>query len=746
MKPWLRGILTGFTVSIAGALLALTPMGLEFEQGVGLSWLFKWRGPIAAPTEVVVIAIDDQTGGQLGLSRLPREWPRSIHARLVENLTKLGASAIAFDFDFQQPKRPEDDTAFGAVIAASGRVVLAEKLTGKRQPLLDKTGKLKGSVWVEQLITPIAPLASSAKGLGPFPLPKVEVAVHEFWAFKPSVGGAATMPAVAMQIHAMPAYAKLQELVRTQNLPGANALPAPLPVSARAAELRRFMNDARKVFLQHPELEAQLGELSRGTAELEVDEAQRIEALTALYGGEDHRFLNFYGPPGSITTIPYHVIAGGDTSSAAQPDLKGKVAFVGFSDLYDPGQPDRFYTVFTNEDGVDLSGVEIAATSFANLLTHRDVQALNLAEELAVVGGFGALAGITAGALPAILGVPLLLASAAGYAAYAVHAFGEHDLWLPMATPFLVQLPLALFIGLFTHYFLERKKKTRAAKAISLYLPEQLARDFTEKNLDSSALNRVTYSVCFASDMAGFTSIAEKLPPSELASFLNDYFESLSKPLKSQGVDVIEFRADGVMCAWTAERPNPDTRRKALTAGLEAIASIAAFKQRHELLAQSLRIGLEEGTVYVGHAGGGGHFVYSIVGDSANTAARIEGLNKYLGTQLLASRVVTEGVDGLLTRYLGDFIFVGKSEPLAIVEIMASEPSASPETRRLASDFDQAMADLGRSAWNEAAARFEAILADHPDDGPARFHLERCRRFAEAPPELSPWVVAMDSK
>ncbi|NTU61189.1 MAG: CHASE2 domain-containing protein, partial [Caldiserica bacterium] len=85
----------------------------------------------------------------------------------------------------------------------------------------------------------------------------------------------------------------------------------------------------------------------------------------------DHRVLNFYGPPGSITTIPYHVAAtdGAPDAGLNLPDLTGKVVFVGFSDLYDPGQPDRFYTVFTNADGVDLSGVEIAATAFGNLLT-----------------------------------------------------------------------------------------------------------------------------------------------------------------------------------------------------------------------------------------------------------------------------------------------------------------------------------------------------------------------------------------
>jgi adenylate cyclase len=374
------------------------------------------------------------------------------------------------------------------------------------------------------------------------------------------------------------------------------------------------------------------------------------------------------------------------------------------------------------------------------------VRAVDLPTELAMVAVFGVAVGMLVYLLPAIAGVPLVLAASAAYAIAAYHTFSRADLWLPLATPLLVQLPLALFVGLIAQYLSERDKKRRATSAISLYLPEHLARDFTEKALDPSALNRVTHSVCFASDMAGFTTIAEKLRPKELAAFLNDYFESLSGPLKRHKVDVIEFRADGIMCAWTTEQPDAAVRRSALQAAVEAVETIARFKERHSLLSQSLRIGLETGMVYVGHAGGGGHFVYSIVGDCANTAARIEGLNKHLGTQVLASGTAIEGVEGLLTRFLGEFIFVGKTEALPIYEIMGRAEIAAASERRLCERFAQAMEVLREGRWRDAGDLFEEILRDFPDDGPARFHLARCRKHADAPPEHPPWQVRMDSK
>ena len=748
MRKFLKGLAIGLATAAIGVVLTVLPLGAEFEQNIGLKWLFHLRGPIAAPREVLVAAIDDQTGAQLGVSNLPREWPRTLHGRLVDKLSREGAAAIVFDFDFQLPKINQDDLAFAAAIAHSGRVVLAEKLLGKRQPLLDREGRSKGSVWVEKLAAPIAPLAAAARGLGSFPLPKVEVAVHEFWVFKPSVGDAPTMPAVALQVAGLEAYGKLAALYGSARTAQTFALPTAPPDDTHAEGLRAFMIATRHAFRTQPELAEQLRSvLAKAPANaFAARERQLVGALIGMYAGPDHRLLNFYGPPGSIATIPYHVLVAERPDQARVPDLEGKSVFVGFSDLFDPGQPDRFYTVYTNSDGVDLSGVEIAATAYANLLSESSVRGLSTAGTLAMPAVFGLVLGGLLYLWSAIVAVPLTLALSAGYSYYALAVFRDAQLWLPLAVPLLVQLPLALFVGLTAQYLSERAKKTRATRAISLYLPAHLAHDFTEKNLDSSALDRVTHSVCFASDMAGFTSIAEQLRPKELATFLNDYFESLAAPLRKHGVDVIEFRADGIMCAWTADQPELGIRQQALAAALDAQQAIAAFKERHALLAQSLRIGLEIGTVYVGHAGGGGHFVYSIVGDCANTAARIEGLNKHLGTQLLASRAVIADITDLVTRFVGEFRFVGKAETVPIVEVLGRNSDCAPALVALATRFDAAMAQLRDGLWQAAGESFAAILAAYPQDGPARFHSERCQRLAEAPPLGSPWVVNMESK
>ncbi|MDD1638276.1 MAG: hypothetical protein LUQ56_09130, partial [Methylococcaceae bacterium] len=90
--------------------------------------------------------------------------------------------------------------------------------------------------------------------------------------------------------------------------------------------------------------------------------------------------------------------------------------------------------------------------------------------------------------------------------------------------------------------------------------------------------------------------------------------------------------------------------------------------------------------------------------------------------------------------------FVGKTEPLPILEVLALEKTAGESQRRLCEDFASAMEELRLGRWREAGEAFEVILQDYPEDGPSQFHLVRCRRHADTPPDEPPWVVNMDAK
>lgn len=724
MQRLMKGLAVGICTGLSGALLALSPLGASFERNVGLAWLFWARGPITPPTEVVVVGINARTGADIGLPSLPIQWPRTIHARLIEELVRRNASVIAFDMHFSEPKSAEQDSAFATAIADSKRVVLLEKLIGRRQLIAGGGGK-QSAIWMESTEPPLASLAAGSMGIGSFPLPKLGASVYEFWTFKASAGDAPTLPAVALQLHAATVHPQWLE-----SLAGTTSLGNLTPAAGAAGALRDLMRSLRTTLEPDGAIGARIarGLEQDGPRKSESGLPPVLRALVELYQGPNVRYLNFYGPPGTITTIPFQEVI---NASGDVPDLSGKVVFVGYSDLYDAGQPDRFYTVFTSDDGVDLSGVEIAATSFANLLTNRALKPLDTLPTAAVLTAFGLVMGALVYLLPALWGVPLALTLAGIYAIAAQHGFTARDLWLPFATPLLAQTPAALFAGLLGQYLLERRRGKRVSEAISYYLPENIARDLAKNTLDPATVNKVVFSACLATDMAGFSSIAEKLPPGELASFLNEYFDSLSRPLREHKVDVTEFRADGIMCAWTSQAPLLAARRSAVLAALGAAAAITEFKQRNPVLVSPLRIGLEVGWVYVGHAGGGGHFVYSIVGDCANTASRVESLNKHLGSQILASQSTVEALDEILIRPLGRFQLAGKSEPVAVVEIVALKERATAEDLLRCEHFAQALAHFQSADWATACTLFDGILDGHPEDGPTRFYRTRCLRYLE---------------
>lgn len=745
MKRWHRGLLIGGLVAAAGVALAVTPFQTQVETRVGLYTLFHLRGVEPPPRDVAIVAIDGRTGEKLGLPALPREWPRSIHGRLVEALTRRGAAAIVFDLDLRRSRGAQEDRAFAQAIADSHRVVLFEHLNGRRQPLEDQSGREHGFIWVEELESPLPVLADAARAMGPFPLPKLGAAVHQFWTFKSSAREAPTMPAVALQVYAMKAYAPWRAMLAASTRLPLDTLPDTASAVRDARQMKTLMLNTRHLFEKDPGLSDRL---AARIADAPATDASIPAALRGLFGGDNERYLNYYGPPGTIPTLPYHaIIQGNDPNLApAALDVSGKVVFVGYSDLFDPGQPDRFFTVFTRDDGVDLSGVEIAATAFANLLSDHSVKPLGAGTTLLSLLGFGLVIGVLVYFLPPAFGVTLALALASAYAVAAQISFNHTGTWWPLVTPLLVQLPLALFIGLYAQYRLQHRRVQHVSEAIRKYVPENVSSALTNADLATVDINKVTYGTCLATDMAGFSTIAEKMAPGDLAKFLNEYFDVLAQALKRHGVAVTEFRADAIMCAWTGASNDPKVRSLPVAAALDAAQAITAFNTQRGLQG-SLRIGLADGEFYVGHAGGGGHFVYSIVGDCANTASRIENLNKHLGTRILTAGSVVTGLDDLLVRHLGKYRFVGKHEALPITEVVATKAVASVFQKELCAQFTPAFAAFEHGEWATAADLFESLLREVPHDGPSRFLLERCRANLQpgATPD-EPGVITMTSK
>jgi adenylate cyclase len=723
-----------------GVALALTPLGAAVEERFGLSWLFAIRGSLEPPAETAIVSLDRESAERLGLPEKISDWPRAVYVRLIDRLVDAGASVIAFDVIFDRPREPADDQALAQAIAAAGRVVLFEFLREDFRWLPGRDGAVAGLLAGKQLRPPLPAFVKGAAGTAPLPLPRTTERVSQFFAFASDLEARPTLPAVALQRYALPVLGDWTRLLSEAGLPvGQGDLVAEPGQLASAGALTAYMQALRRAFVEDQGLEPRLRAALARTRPGERTDSL-LAALIGLYSGPDSRYLNFYGPVGQIRTIPLSRML---EAAPTQPlDLTGKVVFVGQSELINANQ-DGFVTVFEGPKSARMGGVEIAATALANQLEGRVLEPAGLPLTLVWITGFGGLVGLIAGLLPAPLAVPLTLAFAGvGYFA-AQMAFAHANLWLPVTVPLLVQLPLGLVTGLLLQYREAQRARANISHGLRYYLPAKIATGLADARVDPSTVKEQLFAACMVTDAHHFTTLAEGMAPDRLSAFLDRYFETLFRVIERFGGLVTDVIGDGMTCVWTV--PPPECRRQACLAALEIDRELVEFNRRFKPLALPTRIGLNAGRVMVGNVGGGGRFAYSVVGDSVNTAARIEGVNRPLGTRILASEIVVGDLPELLLRPLGRFLPVGKTQPLRLVEVVGRKGEAHDP--RLFEAFAAGLVRFEVGRWAEAAGRFESILAEHPSDGPARFYLDHCRRYqAGAPLPPDPSLIRLEHK
>jgi len=704
-----------------GALATATGPGLALEENLGLAWLFGLRGERPPPREVAVVALDgrhvpwDLVPSCRDASRLVAgSWPRCHLARLTEELTRRGAEVIAFDVAFTMPGPPGGDRDLAAAFRAAGHVALLQKIEVDR---VDAPGVVAS----ERLLDPIPVLGEAAAGRAPFPLPKVPARVHQFWAFKESLGDRPTLPAVALQLWSRPVLPTFLELAAEAGYEGAEGL-APADTQGDAA---RLMQRLRRDLRGREDLGARIAELAASRAS-SLLAARRIQALAALYTGPDSHYANFFGRPGRVPTLRGREVLAG--AGKDRVDLAGKVVFVGEA-AFAAADRDGFYTVFSRDDGVDLSGVEIAATAFTNLL-HRDMitQPPPWAV-LAAVVTVGAVAGGLALFLPGVWAVLAVMGFAGLYVGGAYTLFVRQEVWLPLAVPLLVQAPLALLAGLLIQYRITLEQRRRAARAVRYYVPAEVAEAVTETGIPSARAD-LRYGALMATDLENYTAFSEKLPAEELYAYMNTYFAVLANAMTRHGALVTQTLADSMMGVWRGEPDDPGFRRAACLAALEVQAALDSFHASWNGHRHKTRIGLHAGSFALGHVGGGGHYNFTVTGDTANTASRLENLNKTLGTRTLVSAGVVAGLEAdFRLRRLGNFILRGRSTPLTVHELCGTAAAeADPEQAELHRRFAAALQAAEAGAWAAATADFEDIRRRYPDDGPTHYWLGRCRQ------------------
>ena len=137
-------------------------------------------------------------------------------------------------------------------------------------------------------------------------------------------------------------------------------------------------------------------------------------------------------------------------------------------------------------------------------------------------------------------------------------------------------------------------------------------------------------------------------------------------------------------------------------------------------------MGLHFGEMQLGNVGATVHYEYRAVGDTVNTATRIEGLNKLLGTRILVSASVIEGLQGFIIRELGTFLLKGKTQPITVFELVGTIGEISNMAQNWSQfivAFSKALDYFKAKHWQQAVNEFRALQQEYPDDGPTRFYV-----------------------
>jgi adenylate cyclase len=709
-------------LGLCGALLSIVPAVLRQDESLGLGLLFAARGDLMAPAEVVVVSISRDSAAGVGQTAELERWPRSLHAELLDSLTSAGAAAVAFDVFFEESR--DDDAQLAAAIARAGNVVLGERIV---QDTVGDSSAVTGLR--ESRVLPADVLGAAALGSAPFALPVIPFEVSQFWTFGPS-GELPSLPAIALQAYLRSYRDEFQALL-------ASARPesvANAPAAAR--DLAGEMRDLRAEFRKDPSLAVELRAALRRRV---PDSASAgLAALLELYAGPDSRYLNYYGPARTIRTVPFDVAA----RSPARLDLAGKMVFVGGSEARQSEQQDDFHSVFSQQTGANLSGVEIGATAFANLLEGRSVVPLAMWAHLLLVTLWGAALGLLVVGSSTTRALVLAAVAAVLYGAWAHWQFDAHGTWLPLFVPLVLQLPAAVVLAVLLNYADVVSQRERIQVALGHYVPQDVVRRLAEQSAHASPDRRLLQGACLCTDVESYMTIAESLRADDLAELMDDYFNVLAGVVKQHGGFVVDATGDALVAVWTAAGPYTESRLSACRAGLGIIAAVAEFNARHTPQLPT-RVGVESGELLLGNLGPEQRVGYRAIGDIVNTASRLEGLNKIIGTRVLVSSETLAGTS-LAARDLGQFLLRGKSTAIRVHELLAAGdlPGRLPPVE----EFAAALGKFASARWADAHRDFAKLQQAFAEDGPTAFYAALSADYVRESPRAWTGAVVIAAK
>jgi adenylate cyclase len=655
----------------------------------------RWRPLVDRDVGVRIVDIDEQSLARLG--QWP--WPRTRIAELVDRLQHAGAAAIVFDVLFAEPDRTspqrllESGTLPAEAAASLARLPDHDQLLAQRIAAGRVVLGFAALHRDEGAFGDLPPARFGSVVRGPSPLP-----------FLPGYEGSVT---------ALPALAEAAAGNGALSFrPDGDGVVRRVPLLlAVGGQLRPSLGaEALRVATASPQYRVEVSE--QGVERVDIGPLH----LNTTASGE--LWLHYRHPLRERSLSAWRLFAEPDLAAS----LRGDIVLLGTSAQ---GLQDlRFSPLGGIIPGVEIHAQAIEQALSGNYLVRpgwaRALEALGLL----IGGSLLCLVTLRCRALvsAAVAGAALLAANLAAWL-----AFLDQRLLLDAFTPSLCLLLALIVAGIVRHRVTEREQRW-LRRAFARYVSPNLVQHLVA-NPAQLALGGERRACSFVfTDLTGFTSLLERQAPEALVSQLNRYLEEMVRiAFRHQGT-LDRIVGDAVAVMFSAPIPQPDHQARALACALEMHAFGCRYVE--ELAARGIafghtRIGVHAGEVVVGNFGGATLFDYRALGDPVNTAARLESLNRALGTLLCVSAAIHEACPQVPMRPVGEVLLKGKREPVRVFQPLAAVAGCA----ELAADADYEDAFALLAAEDDRALdAFERLHARRPDDALVAFHLQRLRR------------------
>jgi adenylate cyclase len=694
------GILWGLFVALLGANIMVYPravVGLgEFLTQKSYDVPFVIRDYVIEPdisvTNVSIAYMDEDSHIQLGQS-YQDAWDRRVHAAFVDRLREEGAEAVVFDIVFDQEKK-EEDAVFAEALRTFGKVVLA----ADNAPML-QTGH------GQQAIVPADKLVEAVTGAD------IAAQVDDMTAFRRHVG--------------------IDEVVSDSDF--------------QVRQHREFhTND-----FVYP--------LSWVAADMLGAPVTRQEnAWLAEY------WVNYYGPPRQvIANFSYWTAFDTNTSNRRifSDKVRGRVVFVGANLLtgYSGQRKDSYKSPYPRsfradtkgggsyENAEPIPGVEVQATMFLNLLRGDWLTRVHNSSQFWLIVWMGFLTSlglmIVRPARALLLGglVMLMIMGLGVYSAIYL------NLWFAWLIP-VVQVGIGTLGSMAYNGYRLQMHRARLQQSVAMYVSPAVASEVLQRpDMMRPGARKELLSIMFT-DIANFTNMSEGMDSDELAHLMNTYFEVGVRDCihPNQGT-VVKFIGDAIFSIWNAPIPQANHRELACRSAIALRDGSMHFEFNKPGLEVLTRIGLHTGTASVGNFGSSNRVDYTALGENINLAARMEGLNKYLGTRILATGDIIKPVqDKFVTRHLGEFQLKGFAKAVEVYELIGAL-DREEATRGLREEFIAGMEAFKKRDFDAAELCFKRVMQQAPKDGPAKFYLSQIDELRHHPPGGN-WRGAIELK